>query len=148
MVAAGDSDRTHERVSPAICRRPTLRYAGDGKVAYTPRTADAEHRVQIVEAEFVLDESCEGLLPWSKVNGTDLTQWEGNDYIPWYSNAWNRNDHFYVRVQVYRTERRRMVERLDLLRMDSGGQGRGARSGSFGTGASHHASVTTKEIFR
>ena len=83
-----------------------LRYSGDGKVAYTPRIENAGHIVQIVNALFLaenIEQGTDCLLPWSKVNGTDLTQWEGNDWYPWYSQAWESGTHFFVRVLVYKT---------------------------------------------
>ena len=83
-----------------------LRYLGDGTVAYTPRSADAVHEVQIVEAGFVaenIEQGTDCLLPWYWVNGSDLTQWEGNDWYPWYSQSWESGTHFFVRVLVYKT---------------------------------------------
>ena len=83
-----------------------LRYSGDGKVAYTPRSENAGHIVQIVNASFVaenIEQGTDCLLPWSKVNGTDLTQWEGNDWYRWHSYAWESGAHFFVRVLVYKT---------------------------------------------
>ena len=84
-----------------------LRYQGNGQVAYTHRTENAEHIVQIVPARFVaanIETGSDCLLPWSKVNGTDLTQWKGNDAIPWYSQGWDHGTYFFVRVFVYRED--------------------------------------------
>lgn len=81
-----------------------LRYSGNGEIAYTPRSADAVHEVQIVEAQFLaenIEQGTDCLLPWSKVNGNDLTQWYGGD-AGWFSNAWDRGTHFFVRIWVYR----------------------------------------------
>ena len=80
-----------------------LRYLGDGEVAYTPRSENAVHEVQIVEARFVaenIEQGTDCFLPWSKVNGSDLTQWYGGD-AGWYSNAWDRGTHFFARVVVH-----------------------------------------------
>ena len=90
--------------SPPILPPNDLRYAGYGKVAYTPRSGNAEHQVEIVEARFVasnIEAGTDCLLPWSWVNGNDLTQWEGNEWIPWYSDGWDGETHFFVRVLVY-----------------------------------------------
>ena len=84
-----------------------LRYAGNGQIAYTPRTADAEHTVQIVRAEEVasnIETGSDCILNWRPVNGTDLTQWQGNDYFPWYSQGWDHGMHFFVRVYVHRPD--------------------------------------------
>ena len=84
-----------------------LRYSGDGEIAYTPRTENAVHEVQIVDASFVaenIEQGTDCLLPWSPVNGTDLTQWEGNDWYPWFSHNWERGTHFFVRVWVHRPD--------------------------------------------
>ncbi len=100
----------------AVLPPTDLRYVGDGKVAYTPRSENAVHEVEIVEAQFVaenIEQSTDCLLPWSTVNGTDLTQWKGNDYFPWYSWSWEYGTHFFVRVWVYRMDDASRFPRLD-----------------------------------
>ncbi len=93
-----------------------LRYVGGGQVAYTPRSTDAVHEVQIVEARFLaenIEQGTDCLLPWSKVNGNDLTQWAGTDAIPWYSNGWEAGTYFFVRIWVYRRDDASRFPRLD-----------------------------------
>ena len=84
-----------------------LRYLGNGNVAYTPRIENVGHIVQIVNASFVaenIEQGTDCLLPWSRVNGSDLTQWEGNDWYPWFSYPWESGTYFFVRVLVYRMD--------------------------------------------